>query len=94
MTDKMREEFEAEYIKSLNNDYFSCEDEKLVYIKMDDNGDYVHDLTHSAFHWWKSSRAALCVELPKQWFDEGLCCDLMEADHVAYALDAAGVSYK
>ena len=43
---------------------------------------------------WRASRESLCVELPKQWLDEGLGCDLMEANHVADALDAAGVSYK
>lgn len=39
---------------------------------------------------WNASRAALCVELPKQWFDDGLDCYLMEAHQVGNALDAAG----
>ena len=43
---------------------------------------------------WKASRAALCVNLPKQWYNDGLDSDLMEAHHVGKALDAAGVRYK
>ena len=43
---------------------------------------------------WRASRESLCVELPKQWFDDGLDCDLMEAHQVLDALDDAGVSYK
>ena len=43
---------------------------------------------------WRDSRAALCVELPRQWFDDGLDCDLMEAHQVGKALDEAGVQYK
>lgn len=59
--EKMREEFEAEYIKSLNSNYFSCEDEKLICIKKDEAGDHVRDSAYKAFHWWKESRALLCV---------------------------------
>lgn len=88
--EKMREEFEAEYIKSLNNNYFSCEEEKLVYIKRHDNGDYVHDLTYSAFHWWKASRSALCVDVSKAYQQGGMMADYL----VESALEEAGVTYK
>ena len=86
MTDKMREEFE-EY---MNGQGFDVDH---IYV----NGEfkcYCFAATQNAFEIWKASRAALCVELPKQWFDEGLGCDLMEVNHVADALDAAGVRYK
>ena len=66
MSEKMREEFEVEYLASMNSRYFSDESEKLVYLKRDDNGDYVHDLTYNAFNWWCKSRAALVVELPQK----------------------------
>jgi hypothetical protein len=43
---------------------------------------------------WRASRESLCVELPRQWFDDGLECDLMVANRVLDALDDAGVRYK
>ena len=57
----------------------------------DKTGPYVKD---AMLYAWQASRAALCVELPKQWFDDGLDCDLMEAHQVGKALDEAGVQYK
>ena len=57
----------------------------------DKTGPYVKDAMLLA---WQASRAALCVELPSQWFDDGLDCDLMEAHQVGKALDEAGVQYK
>ena len=57
----------------------------------DKTGPYVKD---AMLYAWQASRAALCVNLPKQWFDDGLDSDLMEAHHVGKALDAAGVRYK
>ena len=89
---KMREEFEVEYLASMNSRYFSDESEKLVYLKRDDNGDYVHDLTYNAFNWWCKSRAALVVELPDAM---GYPLAYHEAiNDVEGALDDAGVSYK
>lgn len=57
----------------------------------DKTGPYMKD---ALLYAWKASRAALCVDLPKQWFDDGLDSDLMEAHQVGEALDAAGVRYK
>ena len=57
----------------------------------DKTGPYVKD---AMLYAWQASRAALCVELPSQWFDDGLDCDLMEAHQVGKALDEAGVQYK
>ena len=96
MSEKMRSQFEAEYLASMNSRYLSDESEKLVYLKRDKNGDYVHDLTYSAFNWWCKSRAALVVELPS--LENGLIHPFdgpsMIVDAVAKQLDAAGVSYK
>lgn len=96
MSKKMREEFELEYLASMNSRYFSDESEKLVYLKRDDNGDYVHDLTYNAFNWWCKSRAALVVELPDSWIlgENGDDIDALATIDVKYALDDAGVSYK
>ena len=80
MTDKMREEFEAWFHNELCH---GC-----------GKANYGSVVTMAAWKAWKASRAALRVELPKQWFDDGLGCDLMEVNHVADALDAAGVRYK
>ena len=57
----------------------------------DKTGPYVKN---AMLYAWQASRAALCVDLPKQWFDDGLDSDLMEAHQVEKALDAAGVRYK
>ena len=57
----------------------------------DNTGPYVKD---AMLYAWQASRAALCVELPRQWFDDGLDSDLMEANRVLDALDDAGVRYK
>ena len=84
MTDKMRQEFEAWYI---DEGYGGRRPTRHLEGYAAPN---VNDMWLS----WKASRASLCVELPKQWFDECLGCDLMEVNHVADALDAAGVRYK
>lgn len=82
--EKMREEFEAWYI---NEGYGDRRPTRHLEGYAAPN---VNDMWLS----WQASRAALCVELPKQWFDEGLGCDLMEAHQVGKALDEAGVQYK
>ena len=89
MTDKMREEFEAWYevhCSPLESDWFKRDS--------DYPDDYDYFPAQEAWSGWKASRAALCVYLPKQWPDEELDCDLMEAHKVGKALDAAGVRYK
>lgn len=90
MSEKMRAQFEADYIASMNSRYFSDESEKLVYLKRDDNGDYVHDLTYNAFNWWRKSRAALVVELPRCWSDEARDY----RDDLVDELDECGITHK
>ena len=43
---------------------------------------------------WVKSRESLCVNLPRQWFDDDHDCDLMEAHNVSKSLDEAGIKYK
>ena len=79
MTDKMKEEFEKCWLE--------CGDCEV--------DDIYSTNEYEVFKFaWKASRAAQCVELPKQWFDDGLECDLMVANRVLDALDDAGVRYK
>ena len=89
MTDKMREEFETWYeghCAPLEADWFKRDS--------DYPDDYDYFPAQEAWAGWQASRESLCVELPKQWFDDGLECDLMVANRVLDALDDAGVRYK
>ena len=91
--DKMREEFEAWFW----NEFHKDSDVELYWPSVfvtTVNGDYRGMACYAYWTVWKASRAALCVELPSQWFDDGLDCDLMEAHQVGKALDEAGVQYK
>ena len=81
---KMREEFEA-WASADGYELNKSDDERFTY-------DY-HE-TECAWCGWQAARKELCVSLPKQWFDEEMDCDLMEAHQVGNALDAAGVRYK
>ena len=81
--DKVREEFEA-WIKT---EFDGCMPRRK-------GKGYLSQYVNGAWKAWQASRAALCVELPSQWFDDGLDCDLMEAHQVGKALDEAGVQYK
>lgn len=87
--EKMREEFEA-WCSSHGYTLRPAETNCGVII----DGQYGNQRVQIAWDAWQSSRAALCVELPRQWFDDGLDCDLMEAHQVGKALDEAGVQYK
>ena len=89
MTNKMREEFEAWYeghCAPLESDWFRRDS--------DFPDDYDYFPAQEAWSGWRASRAALCVELPKQWFDDNLECDLMVANRVLDSLDDSGVRYK
>ena len=95
--DKMREEFEAWFW----NEFHRGSDITFYWdsvFAVSGNGEYCGVACNA--YWtvwqagWQASRAALCVNLPKQWFDDGLDSDLMEANRVLDALDAAGVRYK
>ena len=87
--DKMREEYEAWFCSTI-----PYKIAKESWFAVMDDGDYIITDVQAGWAGWKASRAALCVELPKQWFDDGLDCDLMEAHQVGKALDAAGIRYK
>ena len=87
--DKMREDYEAWFCSTM-----PYKIAKESWFAVMDDGDYIITDVQAGWAGWKASRAALCVELPKQWFDDGLDCDLMEAHQVGNALDAAGVRYK
>ena len=87
--EKMREEFEA-WCSSHGYTLKPAETNCGVII----DGKYGNQRVQIAWDAWQASRAALCVNLPKQWYDDGLDSDLMEAHHVGKALDAAGVRYK
>ena len=89
MTDKMREEFEA-WAKPIGFD--------VDYIYADDAFKcYCFTATQNAFDAWKSgwqaSRAALCVELPKQYSTDSIGSAYC-VDAVIDSLDSAGVRYK
>ena len=91
--EKMQEEFEAwfwgEFHKDSDVDLY-----RDSVFATTVNGDYRGMACNAYWTAWKASRAELCVDLPKQWFDDGLDSDLMEAHQVGKALDAAGVRYK
>ena len=87
--EKMREEYEAWFCSTM-----PYKIAKESWFAVMDDGDYIITDVQAGWAGWKASRAALCVELPKQWFDDGLDCDLMEANQVGNALDAAGIRYK
>lgn len=87
--EKMREEYEAWFCSTM-----PYKIAKESWFAILDDGSYIITDVQAGWAGWKASRAALCVELPKQWFDDGLDCDLMEAHQVGNALDAAGVRYK
>ena len=85
MTDKMREDFE-EY---MNGHGFDVDH---IYV----NGEfkcYCFAATQNAFEIWKASRAALCVELPKQYSTDSIGSAYC-VDAVIDSLDSSGVHYK
>lgn len=84
MMDKIREEFE----KWAAGDGYELE------VSDDERFTYSYHETECAWYGWKASRAALCVELPRQTYDADMDCDTMIAHHVGKALDSAGIRYK
>lgn len=82
--DKMRAEFEA----------WAASDGYQLDASSDARFTYDFHETECAWYGWQASRAALCVELPRQTYDYDLDCDTMIAHHVGKALDAAGIRYK
>ena len=90
MTDKMMEEFEAWYegVTGLPVEFND------VGIPVSIGSALSETVTMGMWVAWRASRESLCVELPKQWFDDGLECELMVANLVLDALDDTGVRYK
>ena len=86
---KMREEYEAWFCSTM-----PYKIAKESWFAVMDDGDYIITDVQAGWAGWKASRAALCVELPRQTYDEDLDCDTMIAHHVGKALDAAGIRYK
>ena len=90
MTDKMREEFKTWY-DGITGPSVEFND---VGIPVSIGSALSDTTTMGMWVAWRASRESLCVELPKQWFDDDLECDLMVANLVLDALDEAGVRYK
>ena len=88
--EKMREEFEAWY-EGIAGSSVEFNDGG---IPVATGGALSGNVTIGMWLAWKASRASLCVELPKQWFDDDLECDIMVANRVLDALDEAGAHYK
>lgn len=93
MSNKMREEFERVYVADMNDFYFSNEKEKLVYLKKNENSEYVHNCTKEAYYWWCKSRESLVVELP-QPVDVNYHICLLDEDDVKESLFEKGINYK
>lgn len=87
--DKMREEYEAWFCSTM-----PYKIAKESWFAVMDDGSYIITDVQAGWAGWKASRAALCVELPRQTYDDDLDCDTMIAHHVGKALDEAGIRYK
>lgn len=88
--DKVREDFEKEYMSSMNPHYFENEEQKKVYLKTDTVGNYVHDCTRLAYLWFVKGRETITVKIPK-----GTELNvLFDYDDVVKMLEEAGVRYE
>lgn len=94
MSEKIRDEFEKVYVADMNDFYFSNEKEKLVYLKKNENSEYVHNCTKEAYYWWCKSRENLVVELPEEGYVNSWQDFVIRTDLVKEALDNVGISYK
>lgn len=63
--DKVQEDFEKEYLASMNPHFFENEEQKKVYLKTNSDGNYVHDCTRLAYLWFVKGREAIVVKIPK-----------------------------
>lgn len=82
-TDKMRDEFDA----------WARDNAMLLFVKVA-TGKYSSEKTELAWQAWQASRAALVIELPPQWYDAREDGDIMDANAVIAAIEAAGVRVK
>lgn len=86
---KVREEFEKTYLSLMNPYYFENEEQKLVYLKVDCNSNYVHDCTRLAYLWFVKGRETITIELPKNC--EGMALTVSEFKQ---QLNKAGIKYE
>ena len=89
--EKMRKEFEAwviSHAESISYKYIG-----RVLLK-DSVGGYLSMWVDSAWIGWNASRAALCIDLPKQWVSREYDDEIMNAGEVIESLENAGVSFK
>ena len=85
---KMREEYEAWFCSTM-----PYKIAKESWFAVMDDGDYIITDVQAGWAGWKASRAALCVELPKQYSTDSIGSAYC-VDAVIDSLDAAGISYK
>lgn len=86
--DKMREDFEAWFCSTI-----PYQIAKSSWFAIMDDGDYIITDVQASWAAWKASRTALCVELPKPWFDENKY-EVYDSDEVKLSLSDAGVEFK
>ena len=85
---KMREEYEAWFCSTI-----PYKIAKESWFAVMNDGDYIITDVQAGWAGWKASRAALCVELPKQYSTDSIGSAYC-VDAVIDSLDAAGISYK
>ena len=88
--DKLREEFEKEYLASMNPLYFENEEQKKVYLKVNSDNNYTHDCTRLAYLWFVKGRETIVVHLPDHVTGEETEYMLGVLDE----LDKIGVKYE
>lgn len=86
--EKMREEYEAWFCSTM-----PYKIAKESWFAVMDDGDYIITDVQAGWAGWKASRAALCVELPKQYSTDSIGSAYC-VDAVIDSLDSAGVRYK
>lgn len=87
---KMREEYEAWFCSTM-----PYKIAKESWFAVMDDGDYIITDVQAGWAGWKASRAALCVEIPKDGEASSFGNYVVfDSDDVRAMLDAAGVRYK
>jgi hypothetical protein len=89
MSDKMREEFEAAVIERMKEGGFLEIEVRVEMLGRSGDG-YSDCSVDTYWHYWQSSRAALCVELPLRWKGSNMMFDT----EVISAIKSAGVRVK
>ena len=86
--DKMREEYEAWFCSTM-----PYKIAKESWFAVMDDGSYIITDVQAGWAGWKASRAALCVELPKQYSTDSIGSAYC-VDAVIDSLYSAGIRYK